>query len=151
MSSCVLCPCVCATAPLTGPDVSLLARALRRLCSHSSASLAHLNLCLLPHAELIETVLAAAPRVSDLQVEVLTVARGLGCAAPPGAAESDPAGEFLNVHVAATREEIRAQESPVLASSSSRNEVKLPAFIFLCFCQKLSCLLFSRQSCVWRN
>lgn len=93
VSLCVLCPCVCATAPLTGLDVSILARALRRLCSHSSASLAHFNLCLLPNAELIETLLAAAPRVTDVQVEVLTTARGQGSLAPPRVAESDPAGE----------------------------------------------------------
>lgn len=79
------------SAPLTGLDVSILARALRRLCSHSSASLAHFNLCLLPNAELIETLLAAAPRVTDVQVEVLATARGQGSLAPPRVAESDPA------------------------------------------------------------
>lgn len=88
MSLCVLRPCVRAAAPLTGLDVSTLVRALRRLCSHSSASLSHLNLCLLPHAGLIEPLLAAAPRVTDLQVEVDRASR-----APPRVAESEPAGE----------------------------------------------------------
>lgn len=89
VSLCVLCPCVCGPAPLTGLDVSTLVRALRRLCSHPSASLAHLNLGLLPHGGLIKPLLAAAPRVTDLQVEV-----DRGSRVPPRVAESEPAGEL---------------------------------------------------------
>lgn len=81
--------CVCATAVLTGPDVSVLVRSLRRLSSHPGAALAHLNVCVLPHAQLMETLLDAAPGLSHLQVEVQTVLQGLGSPAPPRAAESD--------------------------------------------------------------
>lgn len=93
-----LCSPAGATAALRDPDVTSLARALRRLCSGSGASLAHLNVCVLPRAELIETLLDAAAGVTNLHVEVQTVALGPCCPPPPRAAESDGPGEQSSSH-----------------------------------------------------
>lgn len=89
----MFCSCVCATATLTYSNVAALAAALQQLCCRSSGSLAHLNVSVLPDAELMETLLEAAPRVTTLHVEVQTVSQDQRCPPPLRVPRCDAAGE----------------------------------------------------------
>lgn len=90
----VFCCFACATVTLTRSNMAALAAALQQLSRFSSGSLVHLNVCVLPDAELIQTLLDAAPSsVATLYVEVQTVSQDQRCPPPPTVPRCDAAGE----------------------------------------------------------